>query len=83
MTCSLSWYRRNEEGKRQQIEFKLVREKAEWIIHRERYEPREPYEPDEADWDELLELMQRNLRRGKVYPKDIDIIRRLKAKALE
>ncbi len=83
MTCSLSWYRRDENGKRQQIEFKLVREKAHWQIHRERFEPREPYEPDEADWNELLEMMQRNLRRGKVYPKDIEIVRRLKAKALE
>lgn len=83
MTCSLSWYRRNDEGKRQQIEFKLIRENAEWLIHRERFEPREPYEPDEADWDELLVLLHRNLRRGKVYPRDIEIIQRLKARALE
>ena len=54
MTCSLSWYRRDESGKRQQIEFKLVRENAQWIIHRERFEPREVYEPDEEDWDTLL-----------------------------
>ena len=83
MTCSLSWYRRDESGKRQQIEFKLVRENAEWLIHRERFEPREPYQPDEEDWDALLELMQRNLQRGKVYPKDLEIVRRLKQKSLE
>ena len=83
MTCSLSWYRRDEDGKRQQIEFKLIREKAHWRIHRERFEPREDYEPEESDWDDLLDLMQRNLRRGNVYPKDIEIIKRLKAKALE
>ena len=78
MTCSLSWYRRDESGKRQQIEFKLVREKAHWMIHRERYEPRESYDPEEEDWDALLELMERNLQRGKVYPKDLEIVRRLK-----
>ncbi|MEX0326624.1 MAG: hypothetical protein AB3N33_11115 [Puniceicoccaceae bacterium] len=82
MTCSLSWYRRDETGKRQQIEFKLVREKAHWIIHRERFEPRETYEPDEEDWDTLLEQMDRNLKRGKVYPKDLEIVRRLKEKSL-
>ena len=81
MTCSLSWYRRDETGKRQQIEFKLVREKPQWIIHRERFEPREPYEPDEEDWEILLEQMERNLQRGKVYPKDLDIVRRLKDQA--
>lgn len=83
MTCSLKWYRRDEEGKRRQIEFKLVREKAQWIIHRERFEPRESHEPDEEDWDTLLEQMERNLRRGKVYPKDLEIVRRLKEKSLE
>jgi hypothetical protein len=83
MTCSLKWYRRDELGKRQQIEFKLVKEKAEWKIHRERHEPREIYKPDEVDWDELLDLMQRNLQRGHVYPKDLEIIRRLKERALE
>jgi hypothetical protein len=83
MTCSLSWYRRDETGKRQQIEFKLVREKPEWIIHRERFEPREAYEPDDEDWDTLIEQMQRNLQRGKVYPKDLEIVQRLKAKSLE
>ncbi|MEX0331401.1 MAG: hypothetical protein AB3N64_08270 [Puniceicoccaceae bacterium] len=82
MTCSLSWYRRDETGKRQQIEFKLIKEKAHWIIHRERFEPRESYEPDEEDWDTLLEQMDRNLKRGKVYPKDLEIVRRLKEKSL-
>lgn len=82
MTCSLSWYRRDESGKRQQIEFKLIRENAEWIIHRERFEPRETYEPDEEDWDTLLEQMDRNLKRGKLYPKDIEIVRRLREKSL-
>jgi len=83
MTCSLSWYRRDEFGKRQQIEFKLIRENAHWTIHRQRFEPREPYEPDQEDWDTLLGMMQRNLQRGKVYPKDLEIIRRLMDKSLE
>ncbi|NDV60879.1 hypothetical protein G0Q06_00265 [Puniceicoccales bacterium CK1056] len=83
MTCSLKWYRRNEFGKRQQIEFKLIREKPEWKIHRERHEPREVYEPDEQDWDDLLDFMARQLNRGKVYPKDLEIVQRLKERALE
>ena len=83
MTCSLSWYRRDESGKRQQIAFKLVREKPEWIIHRERFEPREAYEPDAEDWDSLLEQMQRLLQRGKVYPRDIEIVRKLRERSLE
>lgn len=78
MTCSLSWYRRDDEtGRRQQIEFKLVREKAHWQIHRERNEPRESYVPDAEDWETLLENMQRNLQRGKVYPADLEIVKRL------
>lgn len=77
MTCSVSWYRRDDEGKRIQLEFKLVREKASWVVHRRRNEPREKYEPEEEDWEELLEQLGRNLRRGKVYPKDLAIVRRL------
>lgn len=80
MTCSVSWYRRDEEGKRIQLEFKLVREKASWVVHRRRNEPRETYEPEEEDWEELLEQLERNLRRGKVYPKDLAIVRRLYAR---
>jgi hypothetical protein len=80
MTCSLSWYRRDETGKRQQIEFKLVRENPQWLIHRERFEPREAYEPDDEDWATLMEQMQRNLQRGKIYPKDMEIVRRLREK---
>ena len=77
MTCSLSWYRRDEFGKRRQVEFKLVKEKAEWMIHRERYEPREVYKPDDEDWETLLEQMQRSLQRGKLYPKDVEVVRDL------
>jgi len=83
MTCSLSWYRRDENGKRQQIEFKLVREKAEWVIHRERFEPREAYQPDEEDWDTLMENMERNFKRGKIYPKDMEIVRRMRERSQE
>lgn len=84
MTCSLSWYRRDaDSGKRQQISFKLVREKPEWKIHRERNVPREAYVPDDEDWDTLLENMERNLRRGKVYPEDLEIVKRLKKRAAE
>ena len=81
MTCSLSWYRRDENGKRQQIEFKLVRERAHWSIHRERYEPRETYEPDEDDWDTLMENMDRNFRRGNIYPEDMKIVQRLRERS--
>ncbi len=77
MTCSLSWARRDASGKRCQIAFKLVREKAFWTIQRERFEPREPYQPDAADWEALLDRMDRNLRRGTIQPRDIEIVRRL------
>ena len=77
MSCSLKWYRRDESGKRRQIEYKLVKEKADWAIHRERFEPREAYTPDDEDWETLIELMERNLQRGNVYPKDLEITRRL------
>jgi len=77
MTCSLTWARRDESGKRRQIEFKLVRDKARWTIHRERFEPREPYQPDAADWEALLDQMDRNLKRGTIQTRDIEIVRRL------
>lgn len=81
MTCSVNWYRRNEDGKREQIEFHLVREKPQWTIHRQRNEPREPYTPDEEDWDALLDALDRNLKRGKVYPEDILRVKQLRARS--
>jgi len=79
MTCSLSWARRDPEtGKREQVEFKLVKEKAHWRLHRRRFEPREPFEPEEADWEELLVQMERNLKRGKLQQADLAIVRRLR-----
>ena len=81
MSCTFSWYRRNEEGRREQIEFHLIREKATWRIHRVRNEPREPYDPDDTDWETLLEVMERNLKRGKVYPPDLKRVRDLRERA--
>ena len=84
MTCSLSWYRRDKEtGKRLQIEFKLVREKPEWKIKRQRFEPREIFTPDDEDWETLIEQMERNLQRGNVYPEDLDLVRRLYERSRE
>lgn len=83
MTCSLNWYRRNEEGKREQVEFKLVREKASWMVHRQRNEPREAFEPTSQDWDDLIDALKRNLQRGTVYPEDVKRVERLRERALD
>lgn len=81
MTCSLKWYRRNEDGKREQVEFSLIREKASWRVHRKRNEEREVIEPTDADWDALIDNMQRNLGRGKVYPEDLKLVRQLRQRS--
>ncbi len=84
MTCSLSWYRRDKEtGKRLQIEFKLVREKADWKIKRQRFEPRESFVPDEEDWETLIGQMERNLQRGNIYPEDLELVRKLYQRSRE
>lgn len=82
MTCSLSWYRRDPEtGKRLQIDFKLIREKAHWKIKRQRNEPRESFTPEDEDWEALIEQMERNLQRGNLYPEDLEIVRRLRERS--
>lgn len=77
MTCSLAWSRKDAEGKKFQIEFKLVREDASWQAKRVRFEQREVYVPEPEDWVELLAQMRKNLRRGKLYPTDVRIVERL------
>lgn len=81
MTCSVAWYRKDEDGRKFQIEFKLIKEKASWKARRERFEPREDYLPEKEDWDQLLDAMERNLKRGKVYPEDLTIVRRLRERS--
>ena len=83
MTCSLSWSRRDEDGKKFQIEFKLVRQDLSWIAKRIRYEPRETYKPEAEDWEALMEQMDRNLKRGKVTPEDYKFLKRKAKEALE
>jgi len=81
MTFSLGWDRRDETGRRVNLEFSLVRDKATWLIRRERGEPRESYAPTREDWDELLEVMERHLARGKVTHEDFRIVTDLRDKA--
>lgn len=81
MTFSLTWHERDPDtGKRMEIAFKLIRDKAHWSIQRDRFEEREPYQPAPQDWETVLDGMERNLKRGKVYPADIEIVRRLQAR---
>ncbi len=78
MTFSLGWQRRDEEGNRQEIEFSLVRKKAEWKIQDGRFESRRPHQPSEEDWDKLFETMDRHLARGKVTHTDYKIVERIR-----
>ena len=79
----LGWSRRDEEGRKIEISFELVRDKAKWTVHRARNEPREAYTPEEQDWEDLLEVINRHRARGKVTHLDAEIVERLHAKALE
>ncbi|KAF0095850.1 MAG: hypothetical protein E1N59_626 [Puniceicoccaceae bacterium 5H] len=78
MTFDVGWNRRDDDtGKRVHLTFKLVRQDASWIIHRTRHEPREPHSPDERDWEDLFELLDRHLARGKVSHTDYAIVKKL------
>ncbi|MCD8483158.1 MAG: hypothetical protein LR015_11125 [Verrucomicrobia bacterium] len=66
MTFSLGWDRRDEEsGRRVNVEFSLIRDKATWKIRKLRGEPREELKPEESDWQELFEVLDRHQARGK------------------
>lgn len=84
MTFDVGWNRRDETtGRRININFKLIREDASWIVHRMRHEDREPYKPVERDWEDLFELLDRHLARGKVSHTDYAIVQKLHARWLE
>lgn len=77
----LGWTRRDAEGKKVEILFELVRDKATWKVHRTRHDPREDYTPDAEDWEALLEAATRHAARGKVTAPDLAIVKRLRAEA--
>lgn len=78
MTFSLGWDRRDEEtGRRVNLEFCLIRDKATWKVRKLRGEPREVFKPEESDWQELFEVLERHHARGKVTAPDLKTVRAL------
>ena len=77
MSTEFGWNRRDEENRRIKIKFKLVREKIFWTFQPARYERWEEFKPSDEDWDVVLETMEKNLRRGKVTPEDVKLVKRL------
>ncbi len=77
MSFTLGWNKRDEEGRRIKIECSLVRTKLTWKWQSARFEQWELMDPAEEDWERLFDTIQRNLRRGKVDPTDVEYVRRL------
>jgi hypothetical protein len=75
MSFELGWNRRDDEGQRIKIAFKLVRDKAAWTVQHSRFERWQPYAPEARDWEDLFEVLERHLARGKVSIEDAAIVR--------
>jgi len=78
MSTEFGWNRRDEENRRIKIKFKLVRDKISWTFQPARYERWEAFEPSEDDWDHAMQLLDNNLKRGKVTPEDIKLVKRIR-----
>lgn len=78
MSFEIGWTRRNEDGEKEKIDFKLVREDATWVIQRGRFSHREPYQPTPEDWEMLFERLAAHAARGKVRQEDIKRVERLR-----
>jgi hypothetical protein len=83
MTFSIGWSRKNELGKTERVEFDLVRQKATWRYRPARNEPRQEFDPTTDDWDALMEVVERHLKRGKVTHEDHEILQYLHKRSLE
>ena len=78
MTFSLGWNSRDIDNRRINITFTLIRDKASWVVRRKRNEQREPIEPEAAHWEELFEVLDRHLARGKVSHIDYAKVKRIR-----
>jgi hypothetical protein len=83
MTFDVGWNRRTDDGDRLRIQFKLVRDKAEWSAQAGRFNNHSPFVPQAADWQDLIEVLDRHYARGKVSKPDFDIVRKLAAAAAD
>ena len=66
MRNRINWWRRDEDGRKYQVELRYFANRLTWHCQPARYESWEPYEPDEVDWERAETDMENRLKRGLV-----------------
>jgi hypothetical protein len=83
-TCfamELGWWKRNEEGKKYQVNVRVYGKELRWTCQRARFEPWEPYgPPTEEDWDMALDLVEKRYVRRLVREDVVKLVRERRIK---
>lgn len=69
MRNKIGWWRRDEEGRKYQVQFQYFGGNFSWRRQMARYEDWEPHQPDEEDWERAEKDMDDRFRRGLVDEK--------------
>lgn len=73
----LGWWKRDESGRKYQVNVRLFGKQLQWTCQRERFEPWEDYGPPTAeDWDKALELAENRYQRRLIRKDALDLVRR-------
>jgi len=75
MRNKIGWWRRDEEGRKYQVQFRFFGGKLSWHRQMARYEDWEPHDPSEEDWERALQDVTDRLRRGLVREDLVEKVR--------
>lgn len=77
----LGWWKRNEEGKKYQVNVRVYGKELQWTCQRSRFEPWEPYgPPTEEDWETALDLVEKRFVRRLVREDVVKLVRERRIK---
>jgi len=80
MRNKISWWRRDEDGRKYQVQIRYFGGSLSWHRQMARHESWEPHQPDEEDWERAEKDMEDRFNRGLVGEKVVNSVRKRGAK---
>lgn len=74
MRNKISWWRRDEDGRKYQVQIRYFGGNVSWHKQMARYEEWESHEPDEEDWERAEKDLKDRFHRGLVEEKILVVV---------
>ncbi|MEZ5277600.1 MAG: hypothetical protein R3F07_14565 [Opitutaceae bacterium] len=76
MRNKIGWWKRDDDGRKFQVQFRYFGDKPSWHCQMARFEDWQPYEPTDEDWDKAIQDMTDRLNRGLIRAHQLEMVKK-------